>query len=712
MSETDLHSPPAASTQVIDGRYRLLRLIGIGGMGAVYEAEHVAIGRRVALKILHPQFSQHADLVERLRREAQAASRIGHPNIVDVTDFGRTEDASAYLVMEFLVGTDLGAILRERGCLNETRALRIGLQTAQALGAAHRVSIVHRDLKPENIFIVNPVDWPIDRFGGPAVSDRSGLRQIPRSGSALTGNGPPSSPTNTGGAMDLVKVLDFGVAVQLGSTSTPLAEPVVTLHPSLQATRLTNPGLTVGTPEYMAPEQATGTGVDARADIYAVGTLLFEMVCGRVPFVSPQVPELLTMKIGQPAPSPRIFAQGISAGLEALILRCLERDPDARPQTMEEIEEALLDIATGAAHLPEPAPTGPIQLAPASTLREGGDPSPSKPSATPSDSAAAMSGDLIGRIAIPASSTLTPAAAASGELSTSGTSGVPLTAPSRWSTRIGLAAVVVGSAALIIVGFASARYFARRTAPIGLGSGPATVASTAPVPVLKAAPPSEPAAGAQAPRPAMAVAPALTPLPTSPPAAPAVPDEPGGDVQMLLEWARRAASGRRYTEPPGDNLMELLARIEAKSEKGEARALRDEVVRTLNQELRDQLRHHHGLEALESYRALRAIDPERPLPRRELVFQLLFMARTGQKGRETTLQAAHGAVEVMPSNAAAHLALADADFSTGKKESAASEYRRVLELRPRPTERRLAEQGLARLGKPVPQLKHAPPKHR
>ena len=176
---------PASSADalIIDGRYRLLRLIGIGGMGAVYEAQHVSIGKRIAVKVLHQQFSQHPDLVERLRREAQAASRIGHPNIIDVIDFGYTSDGSAYIAMEFLEGTDLGAILRNEGRVHEPRALRIGLQTARALAAAHRVGIVHRDLKPENIFVVHPQP-PLTlsrcRPGGRDPAARAGRRPTPQ----------------------------------------------------------------------------------------------------------------------------------------------------------------------------------------------------------------------------------------------------------------------------------------------------------------------------------------------------------------------------------------------------------------------------------------------------------------------------------------------------------------------------------------------------
>ena len=210
----------------VDGRYRIIELIGEGGMGKVYLAEHVEIGKRVALKVLHPSYSRMPDLVERFRREARAASKIGHPNIVDVTDFGATADGSVYFVMEYLEGVELGSVIEREGALDVARALRITGQICRALSAAHREGIIHRDLKPENIFLIT------------------------RDGEA-----------------DVVKVLDFGIA------KTTEAE-------AARERRLTSPGMAMGTPEYMAPEQAAGRPADARTDIYSLGAIMYEMVTG------------------------------------------------------------------------------------------------------------------------------------------------------------------------------------------------------------------------------------------------------------------------------------------------------------------------------------------------------------------------------------------------------------------------------------------------
>jgi hypothetical protein len=261
--------------RVIDNRYKVLQKIGEGGMGTVYVGEHVEIGKEVAIKILHPAFSNQQDLVERFRREARAASRIGHPNIIDVTDFGSTEEGCAYFVMEHLDGIDLADILSHERRLEPTRACQIAIQICRALGAAHAAGVVHRDLKPENVFLVS------------------------RDGKA-----------------DFVKVLDFGIARSVG-----------------RSRRLTNPGIAMGTPEYMAPEQAQGGVVDQRSDIYAVGALLYEMVTGSPPQIRNK--ELV---------APRVLRNELADEIDRTIVRALEPDPEQRYQTMTQLE---YDIVKG-----------------------------------------------------------------------------------------------------------------------------------------------------------------------------------------------------------------------------------------------------------------------------------------------------------------------------------------------------------------------------
>jgi eukaryotic-like serine/threonine-protein kinase len=279
--------------QVVDGRYRIEKLVGEGGMGRVYLAEHVEIGRRVAMKILHPVYSHMPDLVERFRREARAASRIGHPHIVDVTDSGRTREGSVYFVMEYLEGVDLGTVIEREGAIDIRRALRVTTQICRALAAAHNAGIIHRDLKPENIFL-----------------------------------------TMRDSTSDFVKVLDFGIAK---STE---AERVWTR-------RLTSPGMAMGTPEYMAPEQAAGKPADERCDVYAVGAILYEALTGVAPYDGDNFMEVLTKKaMAEPVPVQQLRPE-VPEVVAALVVRAMARDPQDRPASMEVFEYELTKCMAG-----------------------------------------------------------------------------------------------------------------------------------------------------------------------------------------------------------------------------------------------------------------------------------------------------------------------------------------------------------------------------
>jgi serine/threonine protein kinase len=273
----------------LDGRYRVLRVIGEGGMGVVYEAEHVLIEKHVALKVLRESFSTRPDVVERFRQEAKSASRIGHPNIVDVSDFGETPTGQSYIVMEMLVGEDLADVLARDRTLPPPRAVRIAYQVARALHATHKKHIVHRDLKPENIYLI----------------ERDGQR-------------------------DVVKVVDFGVAKMNDVEVAP-------------GRKLTRTGMIFGTPEYMSPEQALGRPFDHRVDIYALGAILFELLSGRVPFEGENFMEILAKHGNSEVPTlldvhPEIQ---ISSTLEAIVMRTLTKDPAQRYQTMGELADAL-----------------------------------------------------------------------------------------------------------------------------------------------------------------------------------------------------------------------------------------------------------------------------------------------------------------------------------------------------------------------------------
>jgi len=280
------------------GNYRVTELIGEGGMGVVYLAEHPGIGRRAAVKILRPGLTDNPELARRFFNEARAANAIRHPGIVEVFDCGTLPSGTSYIVMELLEGESLASRLREKGPMAVEDARRIAAQTASALAAAHAAGIVHRDLKPDNLFLV---------------------------------------PDDRDAAQEMVKVLDFGIA-KLGQQGS-----------NVNSVK-TRTGSVMGTPAYMSPEQCRGTReIDHRTDIYALGVILFEMLCGRAPFVSEGFGEMVHMHISQPPPPPRTINPAIPEDLERLILWCLAKEPDERMQTMGDVHAALTGRPTPAA---------------------------------------------------------------------------------------------------------------------------------------------------------------------------------------------------------------------------------------------------------------------------------------------------------------------------------------------------------------------------
>ncbi len=291
------------------GNYKLEKILGRGGMGTVYAGEHVYIKKPVAVKVLHPQFARYPDAVNRFLREARAASSINHPNIVDVTDFGVLADGLVYFVMEFLEGKSLEDLIEKEGAVELHRALNIVNQITYALEAAHALGVIHRDLKPDNIMLL----------------ERPGRRDIVR---MVTGNAGGAWITEREQSYDFVKVLDFGIAKILA--------PDELGTDTLQ-------GAVFGTPEYMSPEAARGDDVDIRTDVYSLGIILFDMICGRPPFEAEAGSEVLVKQINAPIPSPRAVApqREITEGAERVIMRAMAKDPARRYQTMAEMRTDL-----------------------------------------------------------------------------------------------------------------------------------------------------------------------------------------------------------------------------------------------------------------------------------------------------------------------------------------------------------------------------------
>ncbi|HVV16716.1 MAG TPA: serine/threonine-protein kinase [Polyangia bacterium] len=282
----------------LGGRYHVRRLCGEGAMGRVYEAQHIDIGRRVAIKVLHARFHHSADLVERFRREARAASKIGHPNIVDVTDSGTTPDGAFYFVMEYLDGINLEDLIADKGPLSVERALLVAAQIARALEAAHGAEIVHRDLKPANIMLVNRSDEE-----------------------------------------DFVKVLDFGISKDLDLAV---------------GAALTRPDVAIGTPVYMAPEQAAGRTADALTDVYGVGGLLYEMLTGAAPCVGEDAIDVLQRKANEdPKPIGQV-RPNLPRDVQNLVNRALSRNPAGRHPNMTALKENILACLAAAEGAPAP----------------------------------------------------------------------------------------------------------------------------------------------------------------------------------------------------------------------------------------------------------------------------------------------------------------------------------------------------------------------
>jgi serine/threonine-protein kinase len=493
---------PGQTGQVLDGKYRLDALLAEGGMGAVYRATHVMLGKTIAIKLIRSAIVASPEIVRRFQREARAATALNHPNIVSVYDLGQTPDGTLYIAMEYIDGPSLKTLIMAGRAIPPMRTIAILRQVASALATAHRHNIIHRDLKPHNIMLATGID-----------------------------------------GSEQAKLVDFGIAKTFD-----------------ESTQLTSMGSALGTPYYMSPEQIEGATVDARSDIYALGIILYEMLVGEVPFADQSTPAVLVRQLKERPARPSLKNPAVPPSLEAIALRCLEKDPAQRFQSADEFAAALND-ATAAMNEVAGMSTMPMMRAtpsaPASDQSEATLVSPSKAAAaaptlvTPVAPAAASTSAA----ALPVPAPPAPPVAAASAPGTKPTVAVPSmqppvaspsseAAPARKSSM----APLVAAAAVLLLLAGGYLWWSGRQAPAS------TAASSAPAEAPKAVPAmagQEPAATADAAKANAAAPSAGAPAPSS--ATPSAPPATAAKEPAATAAATREALAARMppaTAPP------------------------------------------------------------------------------------------------------------------------------------------------------------------
>jgi len=575
---------------VAGDKYKLKSLVGIGAMGAVYEAEHLTLGRIFALKVLHPEHGLRPELVDRMWREAQAATRTGHPNIVNVIDTGMLSDDEPYLVMELVHGDDLGKLLEDVERLEVGRAVDIATQLCRALSAAHGVGIIHRDIKPENIMV---------------------------------------SPSAEG--QPRVKLFDFGLCGD--------AEEI--------SASLTTPGMVLGSPDYMAPEQAAGAAATPAFDMYSLGSVLFKMLSGRVPFQGRNAIDVLMKKGAMAAPSVRSFVPGVPAAVDAIIAECLDRDPSVRPKSAADLERRLESCLRGE-HAPAGTPLGLTGVP------------------TPSESFDAGAGASL--------VTVHQQAAAAHSVAGAARLADRTRARRMFATAFGIMVVVGGV------------WTVAHDAGPDAQPGAQALPQAASVGAVEVTPqrggdgaPEEGSAGSEGPARSPAEAEAEAENAASP------------GFAALAAGCERALAAERWSTPPGDNVREYVDRMQALDpENPDLRRLREQSIKTLARGGAEAIKNERWGEAAALYRPLFAMTPGHKEAKTGLVKAL---ARGGWIARRRgdhleALAAADEILTVQPENFSASRLRASSLLSLERYEEAVAAFRAAMRLRPKHTETR------------------------
>jgi serine/threonine protein kinase len=612
--------------RVIAQRYRVEALLGIGGMGAVFRVTHLALGKPFALKVLHEHYIRDADIITRFMREARAATHTGHPNIIDVLDIGTTDSGDVFFVMELLEGKHLGTTVREQGPFAIRRAVHISRQICRALAAAHEVGIIHRDLKSENIIL-----------------------------------------TARGKDPDFVKVLDFGICKHVNADAST-----------------TSPGLVMGSPDYMAPEQGAGLEATVASDVYAVGCILFEMVTGRLPFEGRNAIDVLMQKGAREAPRATTWRPEVPEPLADVISRCLSRAPALRPPSMRALEYDLTRAVDGRAS----AVANVLGLQAAGDALDGGrlaeDPSPAASASFHRAAIAAIDARPPGyepperTVIAPPPRPPTPTAAPPMHASASTSSAPASTAVAGAKAMLFVAlGVLLAGAAVVAVKPGILDVLLEPTPARGMpeATNETPAPATNPTPVAEPVPTPTPM-----PTPPVVVAPTPTPSPADP--------EPVL-IPSAADWvavAQTALAAKHWRDPPEQSLAVALTNI-ALSEPGNAAIgkLRQAAADALLPGAQSALEKKQWADAARDFRDLVSVWPELDDARAGLAEALFGQARAYKRHRDwqAVLTTADELLNVMPGDFRAIVLRADALLALKRWREARDAYAEARKLKPR-----------------------------